>query len=115
MTDDNSRADKPTDRREVSLHTCVNEKAVASKSTTKAFIEAGLGAWAQAELDSVNTNRGTVTTRVVTPRDDVPLGIELGLTVGTVQTTVVLDTAAATSLATKLTDAVETLQGADTR
>jgi hypothetical protein len=110
MSDDNSGPDKATDQREESPATDtdanVDAETVSTDSTSPTSIEADLGASALVELDAVDIEQGTVSTRTLTTGDDEPFGIELGLKVGPAQTEVVLDAEATAALADELADAV---------
>jgi hypothetical protein len=121
MSDDNSGPDKATDQREESLDTDTdadpdaNAETVSTDSTSPTSIEADLGASALVELDAVDIEQGTISTRTLTTGEDDPFGIELGLEVGPAQTEVVLDPEATAALADELADAVETFEEAERR
>jgi hypothetical protein len=116
MSDDNSGPDKATDQREESLDADTDANAdadvetVSTDPTSPTSIEADLGASALVELDAVDIEQGTVSTRTLTTGEDDPFGIELGVTVGPAHTEAVLDAEATAALADELNDAVDDLQ-----
>jgi hypothetical protein len=109
MSDDNSRADKPTDESEESPDEATTVTTISEDATSPTSIEADLGASALVELDAADIDQGVVETRTLTTGGE-PFGIELGLRVGSTRAEVVLDPEATAALADELADATEAFE-----